>query len=224
MKNGIKNIRLFIVIIVLVLIGSSYALSRVNTYASLETGHPEFRSIKFVNDRSKKLLVEYSEDDLKTAMKKINRRFIGWSTYYFCNNEKVNYDGQILFSRSNKTGNSINFEYTLKETEVVKTAVTVGGSVSAKISGTVQKINLGLGAEAKASISSETSDTYTSDAKTTINVNIPPRTKITLIETGEGYLTSGVSKYYLLGIVVRKGNWERIDVDTLYFELREELY
>lgn len=214
----------FLIVFILSIAFFSFAMSSNKLYAYDGTGHSEFRSIKFVNNKSKKLLVSYSESDINGMLKKVNKKAFGWSTYYINYDEKVNYDGQIIFSRGNKTGSAISFEYTLKETEVVKTAVTVSGSVSAKISGTIQKVNIGLGAEAKGSVSKEDSDTYTSDAKTTINIHISPRTKITLIETGDGYLTSGVSKYFFLGIVMRKGSWERIDVDTLYFELREEAY
>ena len=217
-----KRIKLLLLVVFAFLLSvCAFGKSRVFAYDA--TGHSEFRTISFVH-KDQKLLVEYRDDEIKDLYKKINRRVFGWSTYYMAVDEKVSYDGNIVFSRSNKTSSPISFEYVLKETEITKRAVTVSGSVSAKVSGTVQKINLGIGVEAKASITDEDSISYTSDAKTGININIMPRTKVTLIETGEGYLTSGVSKYYFFGISLRKGNWERIDVDTLYFELREERY
>ena len=49
-----------------------------------------------------------------------------------------------------------------------------------------------------------------------------PYTKVTLQIKGTGKLTNGVSKYRFLGIVFNKGAWERIDVETIYYELKEE--
>ena len=49
-----------------------------------------------------------------------------------------------------------------------------------------------------------------------------PHTKITLRISGDAYVTSGVSKYYFLGLCLRKGEWERVDVETMYYELVEE--
>lgn len=202
------------------IVSCAFIFGTVSARAYEGTGHSEFRSIKFVEE-GHNLLVDYDKNEIERAYGKVNRKFMGWSTYYFNVDEKVYYDGKVIFSRSNKTANSIDFEYTLKETEVTKTAVTINGSVSAKVSGSVKLVS--LGADLKGGVETEDSVSYTSDAKTTINVKVLPRTKVTFIETGEGYLTSGVSKYYFFGMRLRQGDWERIDVDTLYFELREEL-
>ena len=51
---------------------------------------------------------------------------------------------------------------------------------------------------------------------------LKPYTKVTLQIKGKGRLTNGVSKYRFLGITFDKGSWERIDVETIYYELVEE--
>lgn len=49
-----------------------------------------------------------------------------------------------------------------------------------------------------------------------------PNTKLTLRTAGEAFVSNGVASYYLLGITLKKGAWESIDIHTIYYELVEE--
>lgn len=190
-------------------------------YAYDETGHEDFKKITFV-DENCRLLQDYSQDEIKQAYKSIIRKSFGWQTYYFNFEEKIYYDGITIFSRSNKTSSKIDFDYTLRETEVTQTSVTVTGSVSTKISGAIKKINTTISGELSGEREKEDTNSYTTDAKTSLAIVILPKTKITMLVTGEAYVTTAVSRYTFFGIGLRKGAWENIDASTMYYEIREE--
>ena len=199
----------------------SLVFSGTKIHAYKDTGHDDFTSITFVEGEHR-LINDYTNSEVKNLYKKVNKKAFGWVTHYLLMDEKVNYDGLVIFSRSNKTSKNMNFEYYLKETLTTKTDVKISGSVSGKIAGTIKKINTTLSGEVKGEVENTNSKTDTTDSKTTINIVIYPKTKITMIQTGEAYITSGVSKYYFFGMTFKKGIWERIDVSTMYYELREE--
>lgn len=220
-----KEFRLSIIIgclFVLFTMFSSFVFSGTKVFAHEETGHDDFTKIKFV-DGEHRLINDYTGSEIKNLYKKVGKKAFGWVTHYLEMDEKIEYDGLVIFSRSNKTSKNMSFEYYLKETTTVKTDVTINGSVSGKIAGTIKKINTTLSGELKGEVEKSNSHTDTTDSKTTINIVIYPKTKVTMIQTGEAYVTSGVSKYYFFGIVFKKGIWERIDVETTYYELREEI-
>ena len=191
-------------------------------YAYNQTGHEDFTRIEFVSGEHR-LLNDYTNAEINDLYRRVNRKAFGWVTHYLLMDEKVDYDGIVIFSRSNKTSKNMNFEYYLKNTTTVKTDVKMKGNVSAKVSGTIKKINTTLTGAIEGDYEKDSSTTDTVDSKTTINIVIYPKTKITMIQTGEAYITSGVSKHYFFGVSFRKGVWERIDVATMYYELREEV-
>lgn len=222
MKKKIRLSIIFSVFLTFVIVGFSLAFGDTRVYAHEETGHDDFTKIKFV-DGEHRLINDYTGSEIKKLYNKVNRKAFGWVTNYLEVDEKIDYDGLIIFSRSNKTTKNMSFEYYIKETTTVKTDVKVKGSVSGKISGTIKKINTTLSGELEGEVEKADSHSDTTDSKTTINIVIYPKSKVTMIQTGEAYLTSGVSKYYFFGITFKKGIWERIDVTTMYYELREEI-
>lgn len=215
MKKSIIYAVLFLLVILLTYVSNE-------AYAYSETGHEDFKQIVFVDEECK-LLKDYSESEINNAYKNITRKAFGWQTHYLNLEQKIYYDGITIFSRSNKTSTTIDLDYALKETEVTQTSVTVTGSVSTKISGTIKKINTTLTGTISGERETEDSTSYTTDAKTSISLVLLPKTRITMLLTGEAYLTTGVSRYTFFGIGFRKGVWENIVVDTMYYELREEV-
>ena len=190
---------------------------RLDAYS--ETGHSDFRKITFV-DQSCKLLNSYSDKEIDGYYKKLSKKGFGWSTFYLNMEEEATYEGVIIFSRANSTSSPIAFDYSLKDVTFSEVSVTVTGSVSAKVSGTIKKVTLGANVDASRKKTTESSNT--TETKTSINFKIQPGTKLTMLVTGICYVTTGVSEYRFFGARFRKGAWEKIDVDTIVYEVREE--
>ena len=192
----------------------------INVNAAIKTGHEDFLDIFFEGDG--KLINQLSDEEIDELSGGIKRKAFGWKTTYYNYNRKVKYDGKILFSKSNKTQIPFLFEYKLMEEEVKTKSVAVNGSVSAKITGTIEKIKTTITGNAGTDIDYENESVTSSELTTSIEMNVMPGRRITMITSGDAYITSGYSKFYLFGITIRKGLWERIDVETIYYELREE--
>ena len=188
--------------------------------AATSTGHDDFLNIYFEN--GEKLINQYSEDEIEEISKNVKKKLFGWSTVYINYNTKVKYDGKIIFSKINKTDIPFYFEYKVKEEEISTKSVNVNGSVSAKITGTIKKIKTTLTGGIGADIDYEDENKNTTEILTIIEMDIMPNKKVTMLTTGEAFITSGYSKYYLFGITIRKGLWETIETETVYYELREE--
>lgn len=190
---------------------------KANAYT--ETGHSDFRKIVFV-DEKRELLKNYSEKEIERFYKEMAYKSFGWTTFYINIEEEAYYEGVTLFSRANSTSAPIAFDYSLKDVTFSEVSVTVSGSVSAKVSGTIKKVTLGASGEVNVKKTKESSST--TEEKTSINFKIQPNTKLTMVITGVCYVTTGVSVYRFMGIKFRKGTWEKIDVDTIVYEVREE--
>lgn len=209
-----KKVILFILCLFGVLIG----ISKVN--AATITGHDDFLNIYFGN--SERLINQYGEDEIKELAKNVKKKVFGWSTVHINYNNRVKYDGKIIFSKINKTDIPFYFEYKLKEEEISTRSVNVNGSVSAKITGTIQKIKTTLTGGLGADIDYDDQNKNTTEILTIIRMDIMPNKKVTMLTTGDAFVSSGYSKYYLFGITIRKGLWETIETETIYYELREE--
>lgn len=191
------------------------------TNAYSETGHEDFKKITLFSEA--KLLKEIWNKDIDKKLDEIPWMFFGWGTKYFCLNEKIEFEGDIIFSRSNKTDQVVTIDYYIQEAETTETSVAVKGTVSTKITGKIKKINMDISGSGDLTISKTNTNSYESSTKTSFKIVMKPYTKVTLQIKGTGRLTNGVSKYRFLGIVFNKGAWERIDVETMYYELKEEV-
>ena len=204
---------LFILSIVFLSIGKT-------GYAYSETGHSDFRKIEFVSGNNK-LLKYYSDSDIDKIYKEMSKKTFGWSTHYLNMEEEATYVGVTIFSRANSTSAPISFDYSLKDVTFSEVSVTVSGSVSAKISGSIKKVTLGLSGDASAKKTTESSNQ--TELKTSQNFIIQLGKKLTMTITGVCYVTTGVSVYRFLGMRFKKGAWEKIDVDTIIYEVKEEV-
>lgn len=188
-----------------------------NAYS--ETGHSDFRKIEFVSAKPR-LLKNYSDSEINKYYKEMSKKTFGWSTHYLNMEEEATYVGLTIFSRANSTSLPITFDYSLKDVTFSEVSVTVSGSVSAKISGSIKKVTLGLSGDVNAKRTTESSSQ--TELKTSQNFVIQPGKKLTMVITGVCYVTTGVSVYRFFGIRFQKGAWEKIDVDTIVYEVREE--
>ena len=208
--------RYLIVILLLCLLLGSNIVSKGYS----ETGHDDFKKIYIKSEA--KLLKDIWNKHIDEKLDEIPWMFFGWGTKFFCLNEEIEFEGDVIFSRSNKTEQSVTIDYYIQEVETTETSVSVKGSVSTKITGKIKKINTDISGSADINISKTDTDSYESSTKTSFKIVMKPYTKVTLQIKGSGKLTNGVSKYRFLGIVFNKGAWERIDVETIYYELKEE--
>lgn len=215
MKKSLKYINVFMLLLISVICFNL----KFNAYT--ETGHEDFQKIEV--EGIVKLLNEYTDSEINEKVKNIPFKLFGWSTVTINKNIPMKYDGKILFARSNKTSQAVKLEYVLKETEITETSVKIKGSVSAKITGQIKKIHTDITGNLSYERVREEVDEYEKETELSLNMQIKPNTKLILITTGEGVVTNGVSKLTLFGITVKKGGWERIDVQTVYFEFREEV-
>lgn len=218
MKKKIYNI--IIKFIILIQVMSLFSLFYVDVIGYTKTGHEDF--IKLDKPEYIKSLSELNNDEISKMMKSVKWKFFGWSNTYLHETYPINYDGKIVFARSNKTDQPITIAYSLREVEVTTRSVKVSGSVSAKVTGKLKKINLDGTLNGEYTSEKTNTNQSTREEKTEFKVCLNPNSKLTIITTGKGYLTTCFSKNYLFGIVIQKGEWERIDVETVYFELREE--
>lgn len=215
MKKVIKKILIVLCFIAMICVNYSFSLK-----AYTKTGHDDFLEIR--KGKYVSLLNEIDDEIIEKLYKATKWKFFGWETKNIYVSEPIEYDGKIVFARTNKSSEPLTIAYSLREVMITTTSVKVTGSVSTKITGKLKKVN--LDGTISGDLERESQNTIQSqrDEKTEFKITINPNKKVTIITTGTGYLTSGVSKHYLFGFTSKKGSWERIDVETTYFELREE--
>ena len=178
-----------------------------------------FKEITFNNDG--KLLVDMEQSEIDNGFKKLGkRRLFGWKVHYFNLYEEVTFIGEEIFARSNRTSTPYEFDYYLKELDYSERSRKATGTINAKTKGKIKKFDYNLDAEIKGEMGSKNSTTITEEIK--LKVQVMPNTKLTLRTAGEAFVSNGVASYYLLGITLKKGAWESIDIHTIYYELVEE--
>ena len=212
-----KGLKITILLCFLVLMFSSMSLFK----AYIATGHDEFQEITF-EDENVILLVKRDKSEIEVAYKKLQRKVFGWSTHYFNINSKAEYVGNTLFSRSNRTGEILKITYSLKEEDMKTTSLKVSGSIDVKVTGQTKKKNLTGTINPSIGFVKSNTKSKTVQEATDFKMDIAPYTRVSLRITGDCYVTSAVSKYYLFGIQLKKAEWERVDVETMYYEMYEE--
>ncbi len=214
-----RKIRIFIILFAFVsLLLSSFVF--FNAY--IKTGHDNFQEITF-DDENVVLLVNRSKDEIDSAYKKIGKKIFGWSTYYFNINSKAEYVGDTLMSRSNRTGEVLHFSYKLREEDFKTTSLKLSAGIDVKVTAQNSKKTLSGVINPSFGVNKTNSTSNTKEEITEFKIDLAPYTRVSLRISGDCYVTSGVSKYYLFGIQMKKGDWERIDVETMYYELYEEI-
>ncbi|HHZ18253.1 MAG TPA: hypothetical protein GX390_03085 [Acholeplasmataceae bacterium] len=184
-----------------------------------KTGHPDIVEITF--KKKGKLLVDMTAKELETAYALTGKRaFWGWKHHFINIYSEADYVGEVIFARVNRTSDPIKFDYSIKETDYIERSVKTTGSISGSFGGKINKIDGKLQGEYKREVTKKTTKTTIEDIA--FSVVVKPYTRLTYRITGEALVTNGVSKYYVLGIMMKKGSWEYIDIITTFFELYEE--
>lgn len=206
---------------IIIMIFSFLMISSISLNAYSKTGHEMFNKIEFVEDG--KLLIDMKNSEIEDGYKALGRgKFIGWKHHYFNINKEVKYLGEVIFAKSNRSREPMKIDYTLKETNSKQHSIKYGGSLSGSFESTIKKIN--GKAKVNADIKGEVGNinTNTRVEETSFSAVVMPNYRLVFQVTGEAEVTNGVSKNYFLGITLKKGTWELIDVKTKYYELYEE--
>ena len=207
------------VLLVIVMMLFLFLTIRVTTFAYVSTGHEDFSEIIF-DDKNEKLLIHRDRTEINEAYDSLKKgKLFGWRTSYFNINSKAKYVGETIFSRSNRTSKTFEFTYKINEETFIDKSVKINGSVSAKIA-FGKKVDVNITPKIDAWY--DKTETYLKEEQASFEFNVLPNTKLTLRVSGDAYVTSGVSGYYLFGICFKKGEWERVEVETMYYELVEE--
>ena len=79
-----------------------FALPGINSAKAKGSDYMSYTQLDFTN-AGNKLLVDYTENELKKYDEKINtKRFSGWNTYSFRKHQKVKYTSGIVFMYKNE--------------------------------------------------------------------------------------------------------------------------
>jgi len=213
--------RLFLRISIIICMFIALCIS-TNVYANSSTGHSEFEQIEIPSYSDAKLLVDMSKKEKDEQIKKVPWKFFGVSVYNECIRQHVRYIGKTIFARGNRTNNIIEFDYNMKVGRTITNSVSISGGLTSKLSGKIKKLSLGI--DFKADADWEKVVKQTEEEKTSFTVKIKPRTKVSLLIKGVAEVTNGGSKFFVLGIPVKRGNFEFIDTITEFYELYEESY
>lgn len=194
-------------------------INGVDVHASNATGHKEFDVIEVPSYSKAKLLVNMSSKTKKNMLNKVKRIGFGWNTYTECDREIVRYQARTIFARSNLTSETITFSYNMNTGKTVSNSVALSGSLTTDVSAKIKMLTIGGQTNVKGSFDSKIE--VSESEKINFNVNIHPKTKVSLIVKGTAELTNGAAKFYFFWINYLKGHFEFIDVVTEYYELVE---
>ena len=158
--------------------------------------------------------------ELNQILKKVKKKAFGWSVYSKIKNYEVIYEAGTIFSRSNNTSQTIDFQYNTSSSTTKEIDFNLSGTLAMKASGKIDSISASLDRSIRSDIGFRNNVTF--EEEMDFQLQIPPRKKISLIVKGRATLSSGAHKYYFLGICLNKGYWEYVDIINEYYELYEE--
>ncbi len=175
----------------------------------------DYQRFTSITPSSGKLLVNYSETELKTYIKATKKkRFSGWRISYINKRSKCNFLSETILSIFNTGTTPIKYKVSEVDSKVVKTSVSCTGSIGYKMSGDVKKFKHNL----DTSLKMQADYSVTVDVKTTENleIDIDPGTKAVMYLQGTGYLTNGYARYYSFWITQMAGGFEFFEITDIY--------
>lgn len=183
-----------------------------------ETGHYQFE--EFDVPKGRKILINYSNNEIKNKYKDVPFALFGNKYSYFDKYIPVEYTSTVIFSRSNKTRESYEFEYNLQEINYNQVSVAVKGNISVEGVAKIKKFEIEGSGDLTVNYDEESYNKVTESGG--LRITVYPNKKVTLRIVGEARITNGVSKYYFLGICFKKGAFEIVEVKSTIYELIEE--
>ena len=196
------------------------SLMMMSAHAASTTGHEEFQKITFLHNDYGELLVDMDDEVKQKVLDSVKRKFFGWSVKTRCHNSKVVYEAGSIFSRSNNTKQTIELDYSTSTKTTKQLSVNVSGSITLKLSGKIDQVSASLDDQIRTEIGVKNEVVFQEGID--FSIIIAPGKKVSLLVKGIATLSNGASKYYVMGIPVKKGYWEYVDVENEYYELFEE--
>lgn len=188
-----------------------------NSTVKADTNYKAFEEIEL---KTGKFLHDYSKSELKTYMKKVEKRkFIGWRIYEVHSNLPVSYKTETLFSYFNDGTTPITYDYSVKRKSSSSISLSSTGSIGLDLSGTVDKFKGGLNSSLKITNTEKIDEDFQEDFKTKVIVD--PGTMLNLYILGEGTITNGVACYFFFWIKGSKGGYEIFTKTTQYYRLEK---
>ena len=184
-----------------------------------ETGYDQFKKL-IPTDEEVKILHNMDDEFIEDELAQLKRRFFGSSNKTFNEYADGKYISETIFSRSNKTRDSISFVYDTSTVKYKAISITVKGSISAKAAYKGKQGEIGISGEKSLSATGELNQKDTTANKFT--VVICPGKKIIFRVAGDCKISNGVRKYYVMGVRVSKGAWEVVNITSACCELVEE--
>ena len=185
------------------------------------TGHSDVIELGFVDEHlGYEVLNQMSEEELNQAYKKVKRKAFGWNTTTINYAVPIWYISDVVFSKSNNTNQTFEFTYNTKYSTTAELELSASGTIATKVSGKIKAISASVNLDVEGEVTKVTKDYY--EEKTNFTVVLNPKHKISLLVRGDAFLSTGVGKYFLFGISMKKGTWEYIDFVTEYYEILEE--
>lgn len=185
------------------------------------TGHSDIIELGFYDHYlGYKLLSETPKKEIDKAYKGVKRKAFGWNVKEINSNIPAWYISEVVFSKSNKSSQAYTFTYNTKHSTKNETELSATGSIASKVSTKIKTVTLSFNLDGKGEISKTTEEYF--EEKSNFSIELQPYTKLSLVIRGDCLVSTGVGKYYILGIPFSKGTWEYITFLTQYYEFVEE--
>lgn len=207
----------YILTFLIILVGSNIRLSTNKTYSS--TGHEQFSEIVLINEEAF-IIHNLSESEINASLKTLKGKLFGTREKEFNSFEDCTYVSNTIFSRSNKTREEYAFTYDTSTITYSSVSVSITGSLNVK--GVFKGKSKEISAGGTLTGTKETEDYIKNTEAGTLTVVIYPNKKVTLRIVGEAKISNGVQKKFFLGICMKKGAWEVVNVISTCYELLEE--
>lgn len=192
----------------------------INAYS--QTGYRQFEDIEIENGNGVYLLINTSLKTKKKNLEQVKWRLFGPSVYIKNNKVPVKYKKFDAFSRSNRTNNVLEYDYTYRMNMSGEMCIDSTSASGYDVSAKIDILNMSVEESIKKSIGATLEVGVMKEVNYTITVD--PHTKVTMYITGDALLSQGAIKYYIFGIPIIKTNWEYIDIVTEFYEFNEEIY
>lgn len=185
---------------------------KINANASAGSNYMKFSSITISKG---KLLKNYSSSELNYNIKKCcKKRFLGWSIGYLNYKVKCNFVSETILSIYNTGTTPIKYKVSEIQTKMYKTSISSTGSIGTQVKGDIKKFKGDLSSSLK--ITGEYTQTVEIKNTETLEIDVDPKTRVTMYLAGTGYLTTGVARKTFFWITTAQGGFEYFQVTDCY--------
>jgi hypothetical protein len=179
--------------------------------------YQNYQEIIFEDDAAY-LLKDFSDETYQNYYDQLSKRvFAGWKLAIIHKNSAVEFISETKLKIYNNGYSTIKHDIKLQTKTETKYQNSASGAISTTLKGDIKKFKGTLDADIKASVSYTTSTTTSETYEFTIIVD--PKTYVTIITRGQGYVSNGVAKSYFFWIETHRGGWETFTITTEYYEI-----